>query len=48
MEVRAKRWWKRHKMPSFERDVVSGQTIWRAVVSFNAFARVEGWRAARW
>jgi hypothetical protein len=35
-------------MPSFERDVVSGQTIWRAVVSFKAFAMVEGCGAARW
>jgi hypothetical protein len=35
-------------MPSLEREVVSGQTICKVVVSFNAFAMVEGWRAARW
>lgn len=35
-EVRAKSVWKRHRMESLEREVVSGQMSWRAVLSCRA------------
>jgi hypothetical protein len=48
VEIWAKTRWRRHRIPNFESEVVRGQTICKAVVSFNAFPIVEGWRAARW